>query len=94
MWVIGFRHTVMRTDVLIAGVDAVRSKLIEQDMRQALAQLLVRDVSTIALLPSDARGRWDLGVKRSNGWSVVWFDAAIDDLSTQVAANLRQSFAS
>ena len=84
----------MRIDVLIAGVDAVRSKTLEQDVRQTLAQLPVRDVSTIALLPSDARGRWDLGVKRSNGWSVVWFDAAVDDLSTQVALNLRQSVAS
>jgi hypothetical protein len=79
--------------VLIAGVDAVRSKMLEQDLRQTLAQLPVSDVSTIALLPSDARGRWDLGVKRSNVWSVVWFDAAVDDLSTEVASNLRQSVA-
>ena len=84
----------MRIDVLIAGVDAVRSKMLEQDVRQALAELPVRDVSTIALLPSDARGRWDLGVKRSSGWSVVWFDAAVDELSTQVTVNLRQSVAS
>lgn len=84
----------MRIDVLIAGVDAVRSKMLEQDVRQALAELPVRDVSTIALLPSDARGRWDLGVKRSSGWSVVWFDAPVEELSTQVAASLRQSFAS
>ena len=94
MRVIGFRHTPMRTDVLIAGVDAVRSKLLEQDVRQMLAELPVRDVSTIALLPSDARGRWDLGVKRSTGWSVVRFDAPIEELSALVAVNLRQSVAS
>ena len=84
----------MRIDVLIAGVDAVRSKILEQDVRQTLAELPVCDVSTIALLPSDARGRWDLGVKRSNGWSLVCFDAPVEDLAMQVAANLRQSVAS
>ncbi len=83
----------MRTDVLIAGVDAVRSKILEQDVRQALAELSVSDVSTIALLPSDARGKWDLGVKRSSGWSVVWFDAAVDELGARVADRLRQSVA-
>ena len=81
----------MRTDVLIAGVDAVRSKILEQDVRQTLAQLSIDDVSTIALLPSDAHGRWDLGVRRKSGWSVVWFDAAVDELSIRVAANLRRS---
>lgn len=83
----------MRIDVLIAGVDPTRSKLLEQDVRQALAELSPKDVSTIALLPSDARGKWDLGVKRGNDWSVVWFDSAVDELSTRVADNLRQSIA-
>ena len=83
----------MRIDVLIAGVDSERSKLLEQNMRRTLASLPVRDVSTIALLPSDAHGRWDLGVKRTSGWSVVWFDSAVDDLSTRVADRLRQSVA-
>ncbi len=82
----------MRTDVLIAGLDAARSKMLEQDMRQALADLSVSDVSTIALLPSDARGRWDLGVKRGGDWSVIWFDSAIDDLATHVTTSLRESF--
>ena len=81
----------MRIDVLIAGVDAVRSKTLEQDVRQALAELSVTDVSTIALLPSDARGRWDLGVKRGNDWSVVWFDSAIEELPRRVTASLRRS---
>jgi hypothetical protein len=83
----------MRIDVLIAGVDSERSKVLEQGMRQTLAALPARDVSTVALLPSDARGRWDLGVKRSNGWSVVWFEAAVDELPTRVADRLRQSVA-
>ncbi len=83
----------MRIDVLIAGVDPTRSKILEQNMRQALAELSPKDVSTIALLPSDARGKWDLGVKRGSGWSVVWFDSAVDDLSTHVADSLRQSMA-
>ncbi len=83
----------MRVDVLIAGVDPIRSKILEQNMRQALAELSQKDVSTIALLPSDARGKWDLGVKRSSGWSVVWFDSAVDDLSIHVAHSLRQSIA-
>jgi hypothetical protein len=81
----------MRIDVLIAGLDAVRSKRLEDDVRQTLAQLSIKDVLTIALLPSDARGRWDLGVKRRSGWSVVWFDAAVEELSSHIAANLRQS---
>jgi hypothetical protein len=84
----------MRIDVLIAGVDPTRSKILEQNMRQALAELSPKDVSTIALLPSDARGKWDLGVKRSSGWSVVWFDSAVDDLSIRAADTLRQSIAS
>ncbi len=81
----------MRIDVLIAGVDPTRSKVLEQNVRQALAELSPKDVSTIALLPSDARGKWDLGVKRGNGWSVVWFDAAVEELSTRLTDNLRQS---
>ena len=85
--------TPMRIDVLIAGLDQERTRMLEQNMRDTLAQLPVRDVSTIALLPSDERGRWDLGVKRSSGWSVVWFDSAVDDLSVRVAASLRQSVA-
>jgi hypothetical protein len=81
----------MRTDVLIAGVDSERSKSLEQDLRQALAETRANDVSTVALLPSDALGRWDLGIKRKSGWSVVWFDAKVDELSTHAAVNLRRS---
>ena len=83
----------MRVDVLIGGLDPTRSKLLEQNVRQALAELPTTDVSTIALLPSDARGKWDLGVKRGNGWSVVWFHSAVEELSARITDNLRQSIA-
>jgi hypothetical protein len=81
----------MRTDVLIAGVDAAQSKSLEQDLRQTLADLRANDISTVALLPSDAQGRWDLGVKRNGGWSVVWFDAKVDELASHARATLRRS---
>jgi hypothetical protein len=81
----------MRVDVLIAGVDRTQSKQLEQNVRQALAELAPKDVSTIALLPSDARGKWDLGVKKGNDWSVVWFDSEVEELSIRVTHNLRQS---
>lgn len=49
------------------------------------------DVQVVAVLPSDAHGRWDMGVRRRDGWSVTWFDAPVEDLSAHVTNLLRVS---
>ena len=78
-------------DILIGGLDAKRARALEADVRRAIIDLQVTDVVTIAVLPSDAANRWDVGVRRSAGWSVTWFDSAVEDLSAQVADRLRAS---
>ena len=62
---------------------------LEADVRQTLVDLRVTDVQVVAVLPSDAHGRWDVGVRRRDGWSVTWFDAPVEDLSARVTNLLR-----
>lgn len=78
-------------DILIGGLDAKRARALEADVRRAVSSLDVTDVITIAVLPSDADNRWDVGVRRSDGWSVTWFDSAVENLSAEVATRVRAS---
>jgi len=81
----------MGMDVLIGGLEEKRARTLEAEVRRTVSELQATDIVTIAVLPSDAENRWDVGVRRSDGWSLVRFDAADEDLSAQVAQNLRTS---
>jgi len=76
-------------DVLIGGLDRTRADALEADVRRTIGALRVTDVQVVAVLPSDAKNRWDVGVRRPTGWSVSWFDAAVDDLALHVTNQLR-----
>jgi len=80
----------MAVEVLIGGLDTARARALEAAVRQTIGEMRARDVLRIAVLPSDAVDRWDVGVRRRAGWSVTWFDAPADDLVTRVTRTLRQ----
>jgi hypothetical protein len=82
----------MAFDVLIGGLDTERARALEAKVRRTVVDLRATDVVTVAVLPSDATNRWDVGVRRSAGWSVTWFDSGIDELAARVASALRDSF--
>ena len=81
----------MAMDVLIGGLDPKRARVLEAEVRRAIADLRITDVVAIAVLPSDAQNRWDVGVRRRAGWSVTWFDSPVEDLCAQVSNRLRAS---
>ena len=83
----------MAFDVLIGGLDTERARALEAKVRSTVIDLRATDVVTVAVLPSDATNRWDVGVRRSAGWSVTWFDAGVEELGARVATALRESFA-
>ena len=83
----------MACDVLIGGLDRARAKLLEVEVRRTILELHARDVVTIAVLPSDATNRWDVGVRRAGRWSVTWFDSSVDDLVARVTDTLRHGAA-
>ena len=78
-------------DVFIGGLDPAFAKGLEADVRRTIVDLRIDDVQVVAVLPSDAKNRWDVGVRRATGWSVTWFDAAVEDLTAQVTDRLRAS---
>ncbi len=80
----------MPFDVLIGGLDTQRAKALEAKVRRTIVDLRAKDIVTVAVLPSDATNRWDLGVRRSTGWSVTCFDAGEEDLDARVANTLRE----
>jgi hypothetical protein len=79
----------MTFDVLIGGLDREHARVLENRVRRMIVDLKARDVLRIAVLPSDAADRWDVGVRRASGWSVTWFDSPIEDLPAQVVSRLR-----
>jgi hypothetical protein len=81
----------MAVDVFIGGLDAQQTKKLETTVRQTIGEIRARDVTVIAVLPSDARNRWDVGVRHTEGWSVAWFDSSVEELPSRVAHALRQS---
>jgi hypothetical protein len=81
----------MVTDILIGGVDDRTARVVETAVRRAIVDLQVTDVVTVAVLPSDAPNRWDVGVRRAAGWSVTSVDAEIHQLSTQITETLRNA---
>lgn len=83
----------MAFDVLIGGLDAARAKALEVEVRRTIGELRTRDVVTIAVLPSDATNRWDVGIRRRAGWSVTWFDSTVDELAGCVTRTLRHAAA-
>ena len=81
----------MAFDVLIGGLDSERARALEASVRRTILDLRATDVVTIAVLPSDATNRWDVGVRRAAGWSVTWFESGLDDLAMRVTTTLRKS---
>ncbi len=81
----------MPFDVLIGGLDSARAKALEVEVRRTIGEPRARDVNTIAVLPSDATNRWDLGIRRGADWSVTWFDSSVDELPMCVTRTLRQT---
>jgi hypothetical protein len=77
-------------DVLVAGVAAPKSKSVERAVRRVLDDLQVNDASKAAVLPSDAPDRWDVGVKKSDGWTIVRIDAKVDDLPVRLENGVRE----
>lgn len=78
-------------DILIGGLDEERTSALEAHVRRTVNTLGVVDVVTVAVLPSDAGDRWDIGVQRQGKWSVTTLDAAVENLSTEVTATLSES---
>jgi len=81
----------MAIEVLIAGLDTVRERALTVAVRQTIREMRARDVLRIAVLPSDADNRWDVGVRRRGGWSVTRFDSTVEDLATRVTHALRSA---
>ena len=79
----------MAIEVLIGGLDTERTRALRIAVRQTIRDMRVRDVLRIAVLPSDADNRWDVGVRRRAGWSVTWFDSTLEELTNRVTHAVR-----
>jgi hypothetical protein len=80
----------MRVDVLISGLQPAQTRAIAVAVRRTIGDMGARDILRIAVLPSDAIDRWDVGIRRRDGWSVTWFDSPIEELVAQVTTTLQR----
>jgi hypothetical protein len=77
--------------IAIEGVDdAGVVAAIQNAIRAVCREIPVDARCTVALAPSDMRGRWDLGLKSPAGRQLASFSGAADRLPELVAQHLRR----
>jgi hypothetical protein len=77
-------------DFLIAGLHKAGSARVEQEVRRAVCDVQTTDEWRFALLPSDQSGRWNVGVRGPDRWSITTFEATLEDLPRRAAAAVLQ----